>query len=173
MADKKEPNQGVPENSRETEVQPRQTSAVKTILMIGIPLMLVQTALAYFLIAKFVVAPLAIAESDDSTSQEEDTPGQLHIVEDIIVNPAGTAGTRFLNATVALEYRDTVVGEELSEKDVQLRDILIGIFVAKTLEELDGQNDKENLRKEIQEKVNAVLKSGKVSRVYFTNFVMQ
>lgn len=149
---------------------------LKTVLMIGVPVIILQTGLAYFLISKFVKTPRSTVETqnqDDSTESLPDSFGKMHVIADVIINPAGTAGSRFLNATVALECGSSGVEAELLEKDVQIRDALISILVSKTIQELDGPDDKEKLRQEILDKCNSLLRKGKIRRVFFTNFVMQ
>lgn len=147
---------------------------MKTVLMVGIPLMLVQTGIAYVVISKFVAAPAAVAVAEVAEETNEgDEQGMLYMVEDLIVNPAGTNGTRFLNTSIALEYYEKKLESELAEKNVMIRDVILSILLSKTLDELDGVANKDSLRSEILDKCNQKLRNGKLTRVYFTNFVMQ
>ncbi len=156
----------------ESEEKKSGGGTMKMVLMIGLPLMLFQAGIAYFLISKIAQPQQAVA---DVVEEEEDPeePGKLYMVPDVIVNPAGTQGIRFLNITMALEFTKPEVEQELMEKEVQLRDILIGILVSKTLEDIDGADEKDMLKEEIRDKVNEMLTKGKIRRVYFSNFVMQ
>ncbi|MDQ7062638.1 MAG: flagellar basal body-associated FliL family protein [candidate division KSB1 bacterium] len=149
---------------------------MKTVLMIGLPLMVVQTGVAYFLISKLVKVPQAVQqveEPKEEEAEEEEGPTKLFVIEDVIINPAGTSGSRFLNSTIALEYTSPDLEQELTEKEVQIRDILINILASKSIPELDGPEDREALKQEIIEKCNAFLKNGTIKRVYFSNFIMQ
>ncbi len=161
------------ENEQEQSQEKKSGGVLKIVLMVGLPLMLVQTAVAYFLISKFVQVPKAAATEEAGEEEEEEGPTQLFVIEDVIINPAETSGSRFLNVTVALEYVNSDLEQELTEKEVQLRDILINIFASKTISELDGPDDRERLKKEILERCNGILKKGKIKRVYFSNFIMQ
>ncbi|RMD92109.1 MAG: hypothetical protein D6814_17385 [Calditrichaeota bacterium] len=172
MAKKTKEDEAKEQNSKE---KPKSGGLAKTLLMIGIPLMLIQTGLAYFVISRFVQPPPAASktEAPEEKAEEEEGPVKLYIIKDVIVNPAGTAGARFLNATIALEYSSPDLEQELTDKDVQIRDLLINILASKSIAELDGMDDKEALRQEILEKCNAFLKKGKIKKVYFSNFIMQ
>lgn len=103
----------------------------------------------------------------------DDDKRYTYFVKDMIVNPAATAGTRFLNVTLAFEYGREGLHVELQEQDFRIRDALIGILISKRIDEIDGADDKERLRREILQTVNRLLTKGKIRKVYFTNFVMQ
>jgi flagellar FliL protein len=165
------------QNDASTPVDAKKSLFGKRLLLLGLPILLVQGCLAYFIVTKFFISSASTDEQEESIKkedvEEERKIGEIYIIKDIIVNPAETRGKRFLNTTVAFEFKDSSVGNELVKRDVQIRDTLINIFVSKTVEELDGVEDKDKLRQEILEKVNAWLTTGKLKQVYFTSFVMQ
>lgn len=139
-------------------------------VMLSIPL---QAALAYLVIV-FLVLP-RIGTPEKPVSENEDnipTGGVIYILENVIVNPADTHGTRYLNATVGLEVTDAKVMKQLEDRDVELRDLLIDIFGSKRLDELDGTDDREKLRAEIADRVSR-LTDDQLIRVFISNFVLQ
>jgi flagellar FliL protein len=149
---------------------------IKKILTIGVPIILVQVVLLYFLFAKFIAPGMssqtnAKEESHGEASVPEQT--QVMVIKDIIVNPAGTNGTRFLLTTVGLEIPSPELKLELEGKEVQTRDILNTILTSKGLEELTTPQFKELLRKEILEKLNSTLTKGKIKNIYFSKFIIQ
>src|ERR1700690_3252231 len=77
------------------------------LVIIGIPVFLVQLAVVYFLVAKFVSPSAAPSQAEPAKSADiKESPGEaksIFVVKDIIVNPAGTNGTRFLLTTVGFE----------------------------------------------------------------------
>jgi len=157
------------------EAQAKESFSLKKVLLIGIPIILVQVVLVYFLFVKFIApnnAEQQSAEGEHSNESREDL-AQVLVIKDIIVNPAGTNGTRFLLTTVGLEVPAPEIKAELEQKEVQTRDILNTILTSKGLEELTIPQYKESLRREILEKVNNTLKKGKVSNVYFSKFIIQ
>ena len=75
----------------------------KKYLLIAL-IVVAQIGLAYFLITYFII-PALLAEKDpneasvetEETEEDEETEegsGEIYVVEDVIVNPAGTLGTR-------------------------------------------------------------------------------
>ena len=153
----------------------KESFSMKKILMIGIPIVLVQIVLIYFLFVKFI-APNAAQQATEEEKESAESPEeqtQVLVIKDIIVNPAGTNGTRFLLTTVGLEVPTAEIKQELEQREVQTRDILNTILTNKGLEELTIPQYKETLRNEIIEKLNATLKKGKVRNVYFSKFIIQ
>ncbi|HUN65406.1 MAG TPA: flagellar basal body-associated FliL family protein [Bacteroidota bacterium] len=155
---------------------PTKSSLQKKILMFGIPIFLVQAAAVYFLTAK-ILYPASVRHSG-GTVQEEAKPepepeSQIYVVKDLIVNPAGTKGTRFLLTTIGIEVASPAAKAELEKKDVQVRDILNSILSGKELDELvDGQKRK-NLRKEIADQVKKMVPDDQLRNVYFSKFIIQ
>ncbi len=151
----------------------------KKILMIGGPVLLMQIAIVYFLVAKFIgpkVTSGSEAKSAVPTEQKsagEDETTQIVVIKDIIVNPAGTNGTRFLVTTVGLEVPTLEAKNELEQKEVQTRDVLITILAGKRLDDLATPENKDSLRAEIQQRIDRILKSAKLKNVYISKFIIQ
>ena len=55
----------------------------------------------------------------------------------------------------------------------QVRDAVLLLIGNKTYEELQDLQGKKQLKAELMNKINSFLQTGKVSSVYFTNFVVQ
>ena len=154
-------------------------------LVIIAAVVLVQLVAAYFLIGFFL-------KHNGSNSQAEasNLPGKqaaeyqrgastdpnfdhVYVVKDLVVNPAGTNGLRFLLTTIGLEVTSEETVKELEKRDVQIHDSIIGILTSKTLPELDDMNTRDSLKVEIKRKINSDLVSGKVLNVYFSKFIIQ
>lgn len=149
---------------------------IKKIVMIGVPIILIQVVLLYFLFAKFIAPGMSGQTSAKEESHEEAAvpdQTQVMVIKDIIVNPAGTNGTRFLLTTVGLEIPSPELKLELEAKEIQTRDILNTILTSKGLDELTAPQFKEMLRKEILEKLNSTLTKGKIKNIYFSKFIIQ
>ena len=91
----------------------------------------------------------------------------------LIVNPAGTNGTRFLLTTVGVEVDSPQTKTELEKKDIQVRDALISILTSKGLDQLGRIDQRDLLRSEIAQKIGDLLTSGKPKNVYFGKFIIQ
>lgn len=94
-------------------------------------------------------------------------------VDTIVVNLSGSNGRRYLKAKINLEAKDGEIKKLIESKSIQIKDRLISILSSKTLEDIDGLEAQENLRKETKDAVDVVLKVEGVLQVYFTEFVVQ
>ena len=122
------------------------------------------------------VAPAAEptqASKGEAPAGQEDAMGTIDQISDLVVNPAGTDGTRYLCTTVALETIDPKVSEEIKSREAQIRDVLIAILSRRTIAELADLETRDPLREEIRAGVNNLLIGGEVVGVYFSNFVLQ
>lgn len=116
----------------------------------------------------------ADAEADDESSGTKKDAGKfVYVVKDLIINPAGTGGTRFLLTTVGVETKNEEELKSVEKKDVLVRDILNTILAAKTVEYLDDQANREVLRKEIRDSLKKAIRPEKISQVYFSKFIIQ
>jgi len=181
------PDQSVPASP---EAVSSQKLPVKKLIMFGVPLLVVQLVIVYFLITKFF-APLppasggseaqgtegqAKAGKEGHGSQkegEEGSEGKIYVVKDLIVNPAGTNGTRFLLTTVGLEVTTPEALKELENKDVMVRDALNTILTSKDLTTIVNIEGREAIRKEIEAKIGSILRGGTLTNVYFSKFIIQ
>jgi flagellar FliL protein len=181
------PEQTVPATP---EAKPAAKLPMKKLIMFGVPILLVQLVLVYFLITK-VFAPAPSKGSEGQKTEENSQAGKeghgsekkgeggeggeskIYVVKDLIVNPAGTNGTRFLLTTVGFEVTTAEGLKELELKDVMVRDALNTIFTSKDLPMLVNFESRETIRKEIEEKVGAMLRNGTLTNVYFSKFIIQ
>jgi flagellar FliL protein len=95
-------------------------------------------------------------------------------MENLVLNPAGSNGTRFLMASVAAEVKDDKVKDEMAGRDAELRDAVLRILGERTVDQLADMSLREALKKELIDSLNSKLQSKTaVKRVYFPQFVIQ
>lgn len=157
---------------------------VKGIVIITL-VIVVEVVVAVMVVKNYVVpagnAPQGTAASAAAAAAAEvhrpaDTAtegGSIYEITGVVVNPAGTQGTRYLSATVGLETYDDHLLEELETREALVRDTLINILSSKRISELYGVTAKDSLRQEIINTLNSKLLNGRIARVYFTNYVIQ
>jgi len=171
------PNQSSTQNSEPAVKASAPSFFSKTNLMIGVPIFFVQLAIVYFLIAKFF-APAGHTENStpkagEESQKTESATQNIFLIKDVIINPAGTNGTRFLLTTVGIEVSTPEAQQELEKKEVQVRDLLNSILTSKGLDELVSIQQRELLRVEISKRVGDLLKAGRLRNVYFSKFIIQ
>jgi flagellar FliL protein len=97
----------------------------------------------------------------------------VYSIKDIVVNPAGTAGSRFLSVSFGFELGSASLMSEFESREPIVRDVLITILSSKTLAELTDAKQKEVMRVQIKKRLSQVLDTEELSGVYFTDFVLQ
>jgi flagellar protein FliL len=164
--------------------------SIKQLLMFGVPVFVVICGLMIWLLPKFLGPPAAgspekpaAAESKGHGEKSEGHEGgegeeggaepNIYIVKDVILNPAGTNGTRFLLTTVGFEVSNAEAKKEIEAKDVQVRDALNTILTAKSLTTLSLPENRDSIRQEIAERVGKLLRTGELTSVYFSKFIIQ
>jgi flagellar FliL protein len=99
--------------------------------------------------------------------------GLVYAVKDMVINPAGTNGSRFLSVSFGFELADPSLSGELEARDPLVRDALITIMSSKTVAQLTDAREKEITRLQIKKRLSDLLETTDISAVYFTDFVLQ
>ncbi len=99
--------------------------------------------------------------------------GQFVKLEGLIINPAGSEGKRFLLIDIGMESRSADVLSELENKDIVVRDTILKVLAGETVADLSSLERRTELKAELRDAVNGVLRSGAVDYLYFTQFVLQ
>lgn len=94
-------------------------------------------------------------------------------MENLVLNPAGTSGTRFLMATVAVELSDAKHLDKLKEREAETRDILVSLLGRKTVDELSDATRRDAFRAEANAAIAPLLPKHAIRRVFFPQFVIQ
>jgi flagellar FliL protein len=92
-------------------------------------------------------------------------------LETFLINLAGSKGRKIAKINMEIEVEGEAVQQEIEKRKAQIRDIIIILFSSKTYAQVEDREGKEQLRNEIRDTVNAFLTKGKISRVYFTEFI--
>jgi flagellar protein FliL len=141
------------------------------------------------LAGSLVVGPL-VAEGDttECTCEEEagghaeegavDSHGNpiakpTYNVENLVLNPAGSGGTRYLVLSVAFNVRDSTTVTKMKDRDSELRDILLKVLGAKTVPELSDMNVRPALKAEVRAQAGRLFGEKTITDVFFPQFVIQ
>ncbi|MBP9899197.1 MAG: flagellar basal body-associated FliL family protein [Gemmatimonadales bacterium] len=127
----------------------------------------------------FVIAPRlpgaapAAAEAGAAEGKEGEVPKKvLFQLENVIVNPSGSQGQRFIVATVAYEVSSEEIRNVLHESETQIRDAVTGVLEKRTVEELLAPGARDALRSDFAKVVTPYLKGEKV-QVFIPQFLVQ
>jgi flagellar FliL protein len=104
---------------------------------------------------------------------EDETEVQTYALETFVVNLNDPGGKRYLKTNIELEYFSEAVSEELVRRLPQLRDLILLQLSSKGLDDIQSVDGKIALRRELIQRINQTLTTGKVRNLYFTEFVIQ
>jgi len=95
-------------------------------------------------------------------------------LKDFTVNLADTEANRYLRVSIVVEYPENKeLEQELERKQTVIRDAIIAFLRTKTVASIRDPAGTERLKADLLEIVNRHLEKGEVSRVYFTEFLIQ
>ena len=101
----------------------------------------------------------------------------LHLVDNLVMNPAGSGGTRFLMLSAAIEFADASLVEQFKARDAEVRDLVLRVVGSKTVEELSDMPRRDLLRLEMADSLATlapkVSRKKSITRIFFPQFVIQ
>ena len=124
-------------------------------------------------IVKRSTAEAASHDSALAADKKAGDPGVMHVIENLVLNPAGTGGTRFLMVSVAIETRNAATNEEMNNRDAEVRDLTLRLLGGKTVEQLADVTQRDALRQELKNRLGKLFEPGAIRQIYFPQFVIQ
>jgi len=101
------------------------------------------------------------------------TATNIYALEPFIVNIYDGQELRYLKVKVELEIVSASVKPEIESRLAPIRDAVLVLLSAKTLQDVQDVQGKNNLKDEILGAINKHIPPGKIAKVYFTDFVVQ
>jgi flagellar FliL protein len=108
-------------------------------------------------------------------ARKEETVKEICPLDSFIVNlmDKATVTKRYLKVTMSLEVRGPEIKLKIDRDKTQLRDTIILLLSSQGFQDISTVEGKLGLKQEILSRVNQILGQGAVTRVYFTEFVVQ
>lgn len=191
MADKKDAKPEAP--TQEPKSEKKKLPLMKILIIAGV--LLAQTAGAYFLQKTFLFpsTPVSKATSEQSTHSESEEEGdngeaaeeegegheggknavQVVMMDEIIVNPAGTGGRRFLSTVIGVQSSTPKAEEKIMGRMALMRDAAITLLSSKSLDQLASIQYRDSLKSELKNAVVAQLPGVAVENIVFSTYVLQ
>ena len=113
------------------------------------------------------------AKAEGGHGEAKAGAGTIYPLEPFIVNIYDGQEIRYLKLKVEFEMANSEVKGDLDAKVAPLRDAILILLTTKTMQEIQDLQGKNTLREQILAASNRVLSPGKVTKVYFTDFVVQ
>jgi flagellar FliL protein len=126
----------------------------------------------------------AAADEEEGEEEEEGKSGghggkegaaagaPVYTLDNLVLNPAESGGTRFLLLTISFELKNAELAETMKARDAELRDAVLVTVGNKTVEQLSDVAARDSLKVELRAAAAKLFKKG-VKRVYFPQFVIQ
>jgi flagellar protein FliL len=148
----------------------------KNIIILG-GLFVVLIVVAVVIVFK-VIKPAVKDEAADKAANLEALEKKeeaiiIDMPDDFVVNIAGTGASRYLRVKIALEVENEPTKLEIEKRTSQIKDLLITTLSSKQIEQLDNADKRSEVKMEIINKFNDMLKAGKVTNIFFTDYVIQ
>lgn len=116
-----------------------------------------------------------VAEEKEGNEDEKIKEEKKHSypLDSFIVNLADPGGKRYLNIRIILELDDKEFAGSLKRREPQIRDKILMILPTKTFKEIQSVEGKNSLRTTIIAELNNIVQEGKITNLYFQEFVVQ
>lgn len=108
--------------------------------------------------------------------KEGEGKASVYRLDNIIVNPANSDGQRFLMCSIAIQADDPAALDILREHEIELRDRVVTLLAAESIESLTAAGVRDSLRSRILTAIVPVLGEegeGVELQVYLPQFVIQ
>lgn len=156
-----------------------------------VPILIVSGAVLGGVMASLLVAPRIIARIDaraahdsagsapeagsEGATGEHAAGGEAKLVEleNIIVNPAGSQGTRFLMTTVVVSVPNDQLQKQLAERKVELRDQVTTILEGQTMTQLTAPGARDSVKARVAVAVAGIIGPRVPVRIFVPQFVIQ
>lgn len=125
-----------------------------------------------------VAAPDSASHAEEASAEADSmaksgTPPTVLTLENLVLNPAASGGSRFLLLTVAMECGGADQQATLQSRDAELRDVVLSTLSRKTVDELADVAQREGIKTELLTALNERFGAKSVVRVYFPQYVVQ
>jgi len=141
--------------------------------LILIPMIIIiQAVAAYYIVFNILLKHPNHAEMPQQ-QKENLAVGFFYEINDIVVNPSGSGGRRYLVLEIGLETDEEKVVAEAESKEIWIRDAILTLLTNKTSDELMDVAARRILKKEIIGIINRKLAEGQFKNIYFKKYIIQ
>ena len=158
----------------ETGAGPKKKSKLTLFLLLGIVVLLLGGG-GFYAFTTFLAPKPQVAEQMAGVRPEQltETVGEMFPLEQFVVNLSDPQGKRYLRLTISLELESAEAVERATKMVPKLRDMVIVLLTSLTFEEVMTPEGKVQIRDELLERFNQILRPDRVRNIYFTDFVVQ
>ncbi|MES2521523.1 MAG: flagellar basal body-associated FliL family protein [Gemmatimonadota bacterium] len=115
----------------------------------------------------------AEGEGKEGEAGAEGSAPSVLLLENLVLNPAASGGSRFLLMSVAIELSSAGTAADFTARDAELRDIILTALGSKTVDQLTDISLRDGMKSELQSAIAVRFGKTAVKRLYFPQFVVQ
>ena len=97
----------------------------------------------------------------------------ITVLENLVLNPASSGGSRYLLLSIAIESVDEKAKTMLAGRDAELKDLILTTLSKKTVDELSDVSGREAIKKQLIDAILERFGKAAVKQLYFPQFVIQ
>jgi|AMZC01.1.fsa_nt_AMZC01005181.1_2 flagellar FliL protein len=114
------------------------------------------------------------ATDEHKETKKEEGPVIIYQTDDLIINPKGSGGRRYLMTQIGIAVPSEEVKKEFEEgRKAQLNDILSQYLASKTIDELVDIDRRDSIKLDLKKILNKEIGGKKVKNIFFSKFVVQ
>jgi flagellar FliL protein len=156
-----------------TAAETPKASGKRTVLILAVAGLVAGSAAGLFGIAPVLAKRKSAKVETHKTDGKLAEAAVVHSIENLVLNPAGSGGTRFLMVTATFELKDGGVEQQMKDHDAEVRDHILAMLGKKTVEELSDITLREGMKQEVLASVAGLFPKDGVRKVFFAQFVIQ
>jgi flagellar protein FliL len=118
-------------------------------------------------------APAAAPAAKPVKKGEKSEPARIYRIDNVIVNPAGSDGARFLMASIAYQIPDEASEQTLRAHEIQLRDDVVGALESMSMPRLTQPHARDTIKVQLLEIARRILGPQAQIDVFMPQFVIQ
>ncbi len=99
--------------------------------------------------------------------------GPTVMVGKFTINLNDPGQPRYLKSRIDVEVSSGATSDELKARKPQIRDLVLSYLSSLSIEATYGAKSKQEIRKNLKKRLNSVLTTGEIRRVFLTEFVTQ
>lgn len=142
------------------------------VLIILMIVMIIVTGIFSYVFMTYFAARNNGEQSAESPDGKNEEIGPTYTLGEYVVNLSGTDGYQFIRADVVVEVNQKKVIDELERRSPQIKDIVIATLREQEIEDIEDPAAGV-IKDQILNRINQVLTTGEIQRVWFTQFVVQ
>lgn len=164
----------------------RKRGGLMPLALVAVLTLVVGGGLGIFVVGPMLAGGGEAAAAETSEHGEEESGGhgdagghggsggsEHYSIENLVVNPAGTQGTRFLIVSMTILPDNGETLAQLTAKDAEIRDTLLQVLAGKTIQDLSDLTQREGVKEEMRAAAESVIRPGKIRRIFLPQFVLQ